>query len=147
MNYYKRQERDCARILAKAKSKGINPHQRRYLDVACNASFNKFNGPKVVEKLIDNKHLWEAVTMKRHDYCTSEQDVSMGLIDLRDLPAGNTNIDEMHILTIQGKGHLLKKLVDSTFKADEVDFLDPKEIQRRMGGTADYHRVLRVWWD
>ena len=93
-----------------------------------NASFNNFNGKKVVQDLKDNSHLWKSATMIEQS--------SGSVIILRDIDDGRFTVDTLYILSSGVDDQKLELLV-STWSANAIDW------------TGEYAigKVLRVWWD
>jgi hypothetical protein len=120
----------------------INEIQRLNLELIKKASFNSFNGEKVVKDLIDNKKLWEGVVMDREGFG------HIDLIKLRDIADGYWNISTMFILFEKENKDALMKLVKN-WEADEIDILTQRESQNFMGyrKSEDTKLLLRVWWD
>ena len=116
----------------------ISSAQELVFEMMKNASFNEFNGEKVVESLKTNRLLWRDAWMGRTGGYAD-------LVVLRDLHEDHINIDELFIIAAEGKATELKALAE-TWKADEVGWLTKEDTQRQLG-TGDRLKVLRVWWD
>lgn len=110
-----------------------------------NASFNKFDGDKVVELLKNKPDLWEGVVMTSGVTCY-KGNLWSDLIHLRDIDQGFTNIDTVFIKAKRGQEAKLENFVKNNFKADEIRWLGKEEKSKRMGGLVE-NNVLRVWWD
>lgn len=115
------------------------------------ASFNGFDGEKVVRSLKKHKDLWEGVVMDRASYCfhmSDDDHAKIDLIKLRDISSDEWNVDTLFILPQEGKEEELIK-VARRWGADEVDFLGESESGRLLGIGGAYGKktILRVWWD
>ena len=104
------------------------------LELIRRASFNEFDGEKVVNALNANKELWESAYMTRFD-----------LIPLRDMSNNSWNIDTLYILAKKGQTAKLISLAKQ-WSADEVDLLPALEANHLLGGGGAKD-VIRVWWD
>jgi len=101
------------------------------------ATFNYFDGEKVVQSLRENNHLWKAVYMTR-DYGT--------LIPLRDIPTGSFNVDTLYIISSGRDDEKLVRLA-KTWEPDEIEWLSEDEVVDKLSTTMEKYRVLMVWWD
>jgi len=130
--------------------KEINEIQELQFRLMRKASFNLFDGDKVVDSLIEHKDLWKGVVMARAGYNAPEaRDFSeaIDLICLRDIESNIWNVDTVYILPEPGKEKELYKLA-KTWDADEVNWLSSKVSQRFLGVGGDENlKILRVWWD
>lgn len=120
----------------------INKVQELNFELMKQATFNGFNGKKVVEDLIAHKELWEGVVMDREGYG------KIDLIKLRDISDNYWNIDTVFILLKkENKAEVLK--MAKKWGADEVDFITKEDAQSMMGYSSreDDKLLLRVWWD
>lgn len=101
------------------------------------ASFNDFDGERVVKDLEANSDYWSGAIMGRFDgYCE--------LLPLRDIHDG-WNVDTLMITTPKRNKKYLEMLAN-TWGADEVDWLSHEQAQKMLRGDLD-QEVLRVWWD
>lgn len=110
------------------------------------ASFNSFDGEKVVKSLLKHKDLWRGVIMDRAGYAGidySPYSACIDLIKLRDIEDNLWNVDTVYILPKEGKEKELEKLA-KTWGADEVDYEDG---DLGTSGAGVNNKVLRVWWD
>lgn len=119
------------------------------------ASFNGFDGEKVVASLQNHSNLWRGVVMDRAYYGEANEHgwVSGGvnLIKLRDIKDNYWNVDTLFILPTQGKETELELLAQE-WGADEVDWVGGEEACRMLGsyspeGRSNSKAILRVWWD
>ena len=130
----------------------INEVQQLQFELMKKASFNFFNGEKVVKDLIVNKNLWKGVVMGRAQYAFDDSDLYKELIDLiclRDIANGLWNVDTVYILVEEGCEDELEKLAN-IWDADEIWWMKDKVAQQCLGiGTSkDYSKkILRIWWD
>jgi hypothetical protein len=122
----------------------ITKSQKIQFDLMKNASFNYFDGEKIVGLLKENPDFWDGVVMGRTSCLDGE--IYSDLIHLRDIQEGFTNVDTVFITATKGRETDLERLVKKSFKADEVGWLDDDEANRRLGGGVK-NKVLRVWWD
>lgn len=136
--------------------------QRLHLRLMELASFNQFDGKKVVKDLLVNKELWQACIMDREGYSdankvnTLKSSLSLDLIKLRDMGDFTSktfkdqiwNVDTIFIFASADPAKQ-KKLyeVAKSWGADEVDWIKYPELGYLMGGATKKDRVLRVWWD
>ncbi len=104
------------------------------------ASYNSFDGKRVVADLREHGGLWGSVMMN-HKHCP--------LIALRDLPGGVWNVSTLWILTTTDRMEALKALAE-TWEVDTIGELRDAEMQIELGsymGRQDNRCVLWVWWD
>jgi hypothetical protein len=99
------------------------------------ASFNSFDGEKVVADLIKHKDLWQGCILDRED-----------LMKLRDISDNCWTADTLYILTTGKNDKKLQKLAKK-WKADAVDCLSGEDASRKLGTSDLQGQVLRVWWD
>ena len=130
----------------------INEVQQLQFELMKKASFNFFDGEKVVKDLIVNKNLWKGAVIGRSQCAFDESDLHKELIDLiclRDIANGLWNVDTVYILVEEGHENELEKLAN-TWKADEIWWMEDKTAQKCLGiGTReDYSKkILCIWWD
>ncbi len=136
----------------------INKIQKLEFELMKEATFNDFDGEKVVKDLEANEDLWKGAVMDRAGYvCKSDipgdspfaMAASIDLIKLRDIGSGGWNVDTLFILPQPGKEHKLFELA-SNWSADEVDWIEGKEAQHMIGSCGPSYndlKILRVWWD
>ena len=139
----------------------INKIQKLQFELMKEASFNDFNGEKVVKDLEAHEDLWDGVVMDREGF-VSKSDIpgngpfSMGssidLIKLRDIGSECWNVDTVYILpSDHATEEDLEKLelLAKSWSADEVDWIEGKEAQHKLGcgGAGNPSKILRVWWD
>jgi hypothetical protein len=118
------------------------------------ASFNDFDGERVVEDLINFKELWRGAVMDRGycDFVSEPRFVSgINLIKLRDIDSDYWSVDTLFILPKPGKEDSLEELAN-TWKADEVGWVGGKEACKMLGSYSgereeNSKQVLRIWWD
>ena len=130
--------------------KEINEVQELQFRLMRKASFNLFDGDKVVDSLIEHKDLWKGVVMTRAGYNApgaADYSEAIDLICLRDIESNMWNVDTVYILPEPGKEKELYKLA-KTWDADEVHWL-PNTLSQRFLGIGGYKnlKILRVWWD
>ena len=113
----------------------LSEAQRLQLALIRLASFNLFDGNRVVDDLLAHRELWEASLMTRDDR-----------IPLRDLPSG-WNVDTLYILARSGHTEALERLA-AEWNADVTRWITGEEADRELGGTwiSDPH-VFVLWWD
>jgi hypothetical protein len=118
--------------------KKINDIQQLQFELMKRASFNEFDGDRVVRSLEENRDLWDGVIMCRQ-YAEG--------ISLRDIGDDYWSVDTVYILLRNGASDEALKKLAKTWEADEVDYLDEKEATSFLGTNTSDTRVLRVWWD
>jgi len=119
----------------------INPVQKLQLELMRLASFNYFDGGKVVDDIVCNKGLWRGVVMDGEP-----ENKRINLIKLRDIEDGLWNVDTVFILPEEGRERELEELA-RTWGADEVGWITRKEAQDRLRSWGREYRILRIWWD
>lgn len=122
----------------------INRVQELNFELMKEATFNSYDGEKVVKDLKEHEDLWEGVVMDRSGYVKPNQpDYSdvINLIKLRDISQGYWNIDTLYIIPNPGKEDKLEMLA-KTWEADEVSWMENPDL-----GTSNPPQVLKVWWD
>lgn len=132
-----------ARLLEFSESQRLN---FRLMEIA---TFNNFEGCRVVRDLIANRHLWSGAVMDRQGY------FGIDLIKLRDLGRhdmkeieGIWNVDTLYILPKDNSKRCFSELdyMAGKWAADEKDWIDPAPANRMLGGGNSLP-ILRVWWD
>jgi len=129
----------------------MNKVQELQFELMKEATFNNFDGEKVVESLKEHKDLWKGVIMDRAGYTGMNPkpiEPCIDLIKLRDIGGGYWNVDTLFILP-SGKDDEKLKLLAESWDADEVDWLEGKEVSHAFGqaGPNAQKKLLRVWWD
>jgi hypothetical protein len=129
--------------------------QELQLELMKLASFNDFNGEKVVESLQSHKDLWTSAIMDRPTYKYSRgtkenYEMCIDLIKLRDLPK-HWNVDTLFILPAPGKEDELLAL-SKTWGADESSYIGGEEACNYLGSwgpesNKNDKAILKVWWD
>lgn len=115
------------------------------------ASFNEFNGDKVVADLLANQKLWRGAVMDRAGYSRDgEQYGIISLIKLRDLP-DYWNVDTLFIIPTKGEEDALEELAN-TWNADEVSWIGNEDASSKLGSwskelNGNSKQILRIWWD
>lgn len=118
--------------------------QDLYFELMKLASFNGFDGEKVVKSLKDNTNLWRGAIFGRFDGYAE-------LIPLRDIQSGNYNADTLYITPVKHNADKLRELAE-TWNADEVDWIDADKACSLLGYSSpetrvDNKQLLRIWWD
>ena len=128
----------------------INKTQKLVFELMKRATFNEFNGKKVVKDLIENKDLWRSVVMDREAYSPyNESELVINLIKLRDLEQDVYNVDTVFILPAEGD-EVMRKLekLAQNWNADEIVWITGREANRCLGiGGFKDKKILRIWWD
>jgi hypothetical protein len=124
------------------KSIEINEVQEIQMRLMEIATFNNFNGKKVVELLRSNKKLWDGFVFTRLD----------DLIFLRDIRCGDWNVDTLYILVKSGMEEEIERLADLNFDADEISWIGGEDACKLLGEYNSSIRgnnnvILRCWWD
>jgi hypothetical protein len=124
---------------------GLSVAQRLQLDLMRLATFNHFNGDRVVDDLLANRDLWLAALMMRP--AGPSFDFIPNLIPLRDLSDGGWNVDTLYILARPGQKAALERLARA-WQADELAWLEGEEAAQALGVSAQSDlQVLQLWWD
>ena len=141
---------------------GLPEIQRLNLRLMELATFNEFDGPRVVLSLLSNKDLWQACLMDRESFCDPQvnnerhSSLSICLIKLRDMSDETTarlgrqcwHVDTLFILPMDDKRTQVRLYeLAKTWKADEVDWIEWPVSGELLGGGMKGQRILRVWWD
>jgi hypothetical protein len=113
----------------------LSKAQELQLELIKDASFNCFDGPRVVEDLLKHRDLWKGVMMTR-DYAP--------LISLRDISIC-WNVDTLYLEPQEDREHELEKIV-MAWNADELAWLDGEEASSKSGAYPGI-KLLRLWWD
>jgi hypothetical protein len=118
----------------------INEVQEHLLWLMEHASFNAYDGERVVTDLREHLDLWEAALMDRIDH--------LPLLKLRDVPDDYWNVETLCILTTKDRVDDLLRIVD-TWGADEVSiFVDANEVWNKLGGILfPDAAIIEAWWD
>jgi len=116
----------------------INPIQSLEFQMIRRASFNAFDGRKVVRDLLKHRRLW----------CGAVMDTGDGtLLKLRDIDQNAWNVDTLYVLPSGADNSALRRLAQR-WRADEVVWVTGAKASRLLGeygpGTR---RILEVWWD
>lgn len=130
-------------------AKSINSAQRIHFDRLRLGSFNEFDGERVARGLEENAGLWDAFVFGRFSHPS--------LIELRDIPAGIVNSDELFILTTIDRVERLMELAKK-WSADEIGWLtgdrtegdfvcDSPEDMLGEYPLPENLVLVRVWWD
>lgn len=113
-------------------------------------SFNNLDGELVANDLKNNEDLWLSFVFGRFGY--------LDLVELRDLPSGHINGDELFILAKTSNVPVRLKLIRD-WKADEVGWktdmdgggdhvvCDDYYLKRFGAGLGPDHALMRIWWD
>lgn len=134
----------------------MTPQQLQF-ELMKKASFNLFDGERVVGDLQEHPGLWRGAVMDRE---ASEPD-SCDLIKLRDIGEGHWNVDTLFILPVPGKEDELFDLAADWFSADMV-WIGGKRAARLIGqydptnrgmdgcrlvrtSTGSTRRIGRIW--
>jgi len=127
--------------------------QEIQLELIRRASFNEFDGPKVVESLQRHRDKWRAVWMTRFGVHHEEHPdwyPAMSLIPLRDLAGNHWNVDTLVVLTedIERARELAAVAEAEDWRADDVHVEEhEKEISSALGRSPTRSWILSVWWD
>lgn len=103
------------------------------------ASFNSFDGHKVVDDLKAHTDLWDGVVMDVDCYT------------LRDMPSGDWHFDTLMVTVPREKVSSFLEMIEAwdVDECDKVTFdLDDKETWRFGAGERHgEHAIYRLWWD
>ena len=121
----------------------MNKVQELNLELMRLASFNCYDGERVVKDLREHEDVWNGAVMTRLD--------SGELIALRDVADDYWNVDTLYILPKAGKEDELMILA-LHWDADEVDWIAGREAVHYLGEysrelEANPKAMLRIWWD
>ena len=134
----------------KARLIGINEVQRLHLRLMEIATFNEYDGQKVVSDLLNNLDLWDACLMDR---AGGYGDVD--LIKLRDMSQETrerlgyacNNVDTLYILPKKGKWGSLDRLAHG-WHSDEIDWIMQPRAGNLLGASLTKDaKILKIWWD
>jgi hypothetical protein len=117
------------------------------------ASFNAFDGSRVIASLRRHADLWEAVLMDNRPYWQKDRyQLPPGwLIKLRDLGGDCWNVDTLFILAPNTES--AKKLAEAIKEEDWGGMTkvygdeNRAEIERTLGSGPDQRAIVTVWWD
>ncbi|WP_024802047.1 hypothetical protein [Nocardia sp. BMG51109] len=126
--------------------------QRIQLALIGRASFNSFDGPRVVAGLEKHQELWLATCMDRiglHWRDEPECLPSGSLIKLRDLHHNHWNVDTLFILTENpyNARKLARIAVDDHWHADDITVHTTDETRDALGMGLCNYGLLSLWWD
>jgi hypothetical protein len=132
----------------------MNQIQKLQFELMKLATFNGYDGERVVKSLEKHEDLWRGVVMDRADYCfhgkfgQNDDGEKIDLIKLRDIQSDCWNVDTVFVLPETGKEDELYKLA-KRWGADEVDWIGGQHAGSLLGATAlsNEKQILRVWWD
>lgn len=112
-------------------------------------SFNAFDGPRVVETLMQNRDLWDAVLMDRLALSNPGKLPAMGLIKLRDLPYNEWNVDTLYILArTKPAATRLAEIFNMDESGGMVSVYDDQEdVDSALGGGREQRAIVAIWWD
>ena len=131
----------------------INEIQAIHLELMKRATFNNFDGERVVRDLIKNKRLWEGCLMIRDIGCGFRHHIppkvdylNSDLIPLRDMPENYWNVDTLYVIV---KKEHLKKFIKMTRKwaIDDRQILKKEEAEQRLGSYPVKDDIVMLWWD
>jgi hypothetical protein len=124
--------------------------QEIQLELIRRASFNQFDGKRVVNSLLANRELWIAVLMDRVVHVSQGQLSTSGLIKLRDMRSNHWNVDTLFVLAPDaGAGHKLAALAEEErWSCDEIVVHDdPQFVSRALGEYPHTGAIVEYWWD
>ena len=133
---------------------GLTEVQAIQLELMKRASFNSFDGERVVRDLLNHRDLWKSCFMTRdieasirHHLPPVAVHESSDLIPLRDIDEGYWNVDTLYVLVNKSKEKDMKILALEAWQADDVGVLNKEDASRRLGRYPASGRVICVWWD
>lgn len=101
------------------------------------ASFNAFDGARVVRDLRSNRELWCGVIMDRPD----------SLIQLRDIGQNFWSVDIVYILS-SGANDAKLRALSRKWQPDAADWITGRKAQELLGEAGfGPRRILALWWD
>lgn len=114
------------------------------------ATFNEFDGKKVVKILEDNRDLWYSTMMTRpfnHDKESHHTKFYMPFIPLRDMNDNINNVDTLVIHTSKKYKTKLLKLMEG-WNYDKIrTYLVDDSADMQGGGVNKDDILLAIWWD
>jgi hypothetical protein len=114
----------------------INKVQQLQFELMRIATFNQFDGNRVVNDLETFVDLWKSVIMDRPD-----------LIKLRDVEHGGWNVDTVYIIPSGVNDKLLESLAWK-WKASSVEWINGGGFSgEETLGISGRIMILKVWWD
>jgi len=117
---------------------GLSVSQRYHLGLIQLMRTESFDGKQVVDALLRNRHMWQAVTMTGAGYTQ--------ISGLRHLAHGNSWKGDL-LLLIPAAGHENRLVALMTrFDPESVRWMDKKEVADDLGVESSGDHVLEVWW-
>ena len=132
----------------------INEIQKLNLQLMRLASFNEFDGNRVVDDLERHENLWTSAWMTRWDLIPlldQEGDIDPSDPDGPFSSPPYWNVDSLYILPAPGKEDALTKMARK-WRADEVAWLGGEVGCKALGSwsrerATNKRLILKVWWD
>lgn len=123
--------------------------QEIQLELLRRASFNAFDGERVVASLLEHRDLWEAAMMDRFCFSRLGRLPDMGLIKLRDLSDNIWNVDTLYVLTpSKAKARELASVAKKDRWGGELKVhTDQENIDAALGSGREKRAVVSIWWD
>jgi hypothetical protein len=118
--------------------KKMSEAQQIQLDVIAKTNFNRFNGKRIAQWLIENHKMWRTVLLP------------LDFISLRDMNTGHWHADTLYIYPEEGYGFELEEIMKEQFHADETQWIGGESAMDMLGtseikGTS--YVILSAWWD
>ncbi len=124
--------------------------QELQLELIRREKVDAFDGPKIVESLLQHRRLWQSVILDRLYVWeqTPRHLPLMMMIKLRDLEQDVWNADTLYVLC-RGRENLdaLRKVAGHEWGGEVRVHDDPEELSRALGTSDEDHFILSVWWD
>lgn len=117
-------------------------NQEIQLELIRRCRINFLDGEKVAASLVKHRDLWLAAYLDQTGFSA--------LLKLRDLPAGEWNVDTLFVLTkTLDKAKLLAQIAeDEEWEADDVVVYDnQEELKEKLGTSHPDSFIVSVWWD
>jgi hypothetical protein len=114
--------------------------QQMQLELIRRRRFNRFDGGRILNDLLDQRRLWEAVMLDAPE--------PLSMIKLRDMSANLWNTDTLFILAVDEESAQRLAGNAEAWLADTVDVLDARETQAELGmSDSGARRLVTMWWD
>jgi hypothetical protein len=111
------------------------------LELIRRSSYNAFDGPRVLEDLLQRRASWEAVLFDRLG-------VGVDLIKLRDLADDCWNVDTLYVLAKDERSARELAELEEPWAADVVMVHDAAHTARALGRSPmGSERLVTFWWD
>ena len=123
--------------------------QEIQLELIRRRHFHSFDGQRIVDCLLQNRDLWQAVIMDRLAISHPGSLPTLGLMKLRDLPKDEWNVDTLYILTrSKSDAEKLGEILSLRKWGGMVDvYTDDEAVDNALGGAEPGQAVVSIWWE